>query len=294
MKISIYTFVKDGLFYDFHVVPMLRQHLALADEIIVNEGYSRDGTFEAISRIDPKIKVHQFVWDRSDPNGWHREFKNQARKLCTGDWCILLDCDEFIPEWEFPRLRRFLETTDSHIVPVRFTHFYGNYRVYLAKPRAVTPSTGLRIHRNLPEIEVWGDGANVRRRGQADDTGVTAAETFEVHHFGNVRRPARLRQKWRTQALQHDAKKPRWDKVPAAVFDMFPHRWDDAEFLSLLDVYPGPYIQVVNDDPAEFTRDDMWLYDHLTAAAGPGPNDIHSDRGRRAGKTLTAPATRDH
>jgi hypothetical protein len=43
-----------------------------------------------------------------------------------GDWCILLDCDEFIPEWEFERLRQFLASTDKDLVPVRFYHFYAN------------------------------------------------------------------------------------------------------------------------------------------------------------------------
>lgn len=263
MKLSLYTFVKDGLFYDFHVVAMLRHHLPLADEIIVNEGFSTDGTFEAISSIDPKIHVHRFHWDRADPSAWHRRFKNQARELCSGDWCVLLDCDEFIPEWEFARLRAFLETTEKSIVPVRFTHFYGNYRVYLAKRRDITPVTGLRVHRNLPSIEVWGDGANVRFAGGEPLDAAVAAETFDVHHFGSVRRPARLRQKWRVQAQQHDAARPRWDKVPAMVYDMFPHQWDDRDFLQLLDIYEGPYIQAVRDDPAEFTRDDMWLYEYL-------------------------------
>ena len=267
MKLSIYTFVKDGLFYDFHVVAMLKHHLPLADEIVVNEGYSTDGTFEAISTLDPKIAVHRFDWDRSDPSAWHRQFKNQARRLCSGDWCVLLDCDEFIPEWEFARLRAFLEQTDKTIVPVRFTHFYANYRVYLARQRAITPETGLRVHRNLPDIEAWGDGANVRHVGGADDSGSVATTTFDVHHFGSVRRPARLRQKWRTQAQQHDVARPRWDKVPAVVYDMFPHRWNDEEFLRLLEIYNGPYIQAVRDDPAEFTRDDMWLYEHLKRRA---------------------------
>lgn len=60
MKISLYTFVKNGLFYDFHVEAMLRHQLPLADEIIVNEGLSTDGTYEAIRSIDPKIQVHRF------------------------------------------------------------------------------------------------------------------------------------------------------------------------------------------------------------------------------------------
>jgi glycosyltransferase involved in cell wall biosynthesis len=265
MKLSVYTGVKDGLYYDFHVVQMLRHHLALADEIVVSEGFSEDGTYEAIRDLSPKIQVHRSHWDRSDPNGWHRKFKNDARVRCTGDWCILLDCDEFIPEWEFDRLRRFLETTDKLIVPVRFMHFYANYKVYIARPGPITPSLGMRIHRNLPEIEVWGDGANVRVAGSGGETPRTAEDVFEVHHFGTVRNPARLRQKWRTQARQHNAENPRWDRAPGFLFDMFPHRWDDPDMLPALDVYEGPYIQAVRDDPAEFTRDDMWLYEHLKA-----------------------------
>jgi glycosyltransferase involved in cell wall biosynthesis len=265
LKLSLYTGVKDGLFYDFHVVAMLRHHVPYVDEIVVNEGYSNDGTFEAITAIDPKIRVHRFEWDRSDPNAWHRQFKNQARELCTGDWCILLDCDEFIPEWEFARLRAFLAGTDKTIVPVQFIHFYGNYRVHMERLPRITPATGRRIHRNLPDIEVWGDGANVRIRGEADDSAAVASETFEVHHFGSVRNPARLRQKWRTQAKQHDAARPRWDKAPAFLFDIFPHRWDDPDCLADLGIYHGPDIQAVRDDPDEFTRDGFELLRLLSA-----------------------------
>jgi glycosyltransferase involved in cell wall biosynthesis len=267
MKLSIYTGVKNGLFYDFHVAAMLRHHVPLADEIIVNEGFSTDGTFEAIQNIDPKIHVHRFEWDRSNPDTWHRDFKNRARELCTGDWCVLLDCDEFIPEWEFARLRSFLEATDKTLVPVKFVHFYGNYRVFLDRLPKIIPLTGVRIHRNAPDVDVWGDGANVRIRGREYDAATVAQETFDVHHFGSVRRPARLRQKWRVQAKQHDARNPRWSKIPGFVFDMFPHRWDDPDCLNDLAIYEGPYIQAVRDDPAEFTRDDMWLYDHLKIRA---------------------------
>jgi glycosyltransferase involved in cell wall biosynthesis len=263
VKISIYTFVKDGLFYDFHVAAMLRHHLPLADEIVVNEGFSTDGTFEAILGIDPKVKIHRSRWDQSNPDTWHRDFKNRARELCTGDWCILLDCDEFIPEWEFDRLRSYLAAAETSIVPVKFVHFYGNYKVYLATLPQIIPLTGMRIHRNIPEIEVWGDGANVRFRDREYDASTVAQSAFDVHHFGTVRNPARLRQKWRTQARQHDARNPRWDKVPSLVFNMFPHQWKDPDFLDKLAIYDPPYIKAVRDDPAEFTRDDFWLYEHL-------------------------------
>jgi glycosyltransferase involved in cell wall biosynthesis len=268
MKLSLYTFVKDGLYYDFHVVAMLRHHLPLADEIIVNEGYSTDGTYEAINNLDPKIRIYRFEWDRSDPSAWHRKFKNKARELCTGDWCILLDCDEFIPEWEFQRLRTFLEATDKSIVPLRITNFYGNYKVYIAKQRPITPVEGMRIHRNLSTMEVWGDGHNVRIAGKEYDEASVARETFAMHHFGCVRNPARLRQKWRTQAKQHDTRNPKWDRLPGLLFDMMPHQWKDEDFLGDLATYEGPHVQAVRDDPDEFVRDDFLLYDYLRRKAG--------------------------
>ena len=92
----------------------------------------------------------------------------------------MLDCDEFIPEWEFDRLRRYLETTARSIVPVKFVHFYANYKVYLKQLPRICPQFGYRIHRNLPEIEVWGDGANVsdgdKRLDARDASGETAFE----------------------------------------------------------------------------------------------------------------------
>src|SRR5262249_31153228 len=231
MKLSIYTFVKDGLYYDFHVVDMLKHHLPLADEIIVNEGFSTDGTYEAINEIDPKIKVHRFHWDRSDPFTWHIKFKNQARKLCTGDWCILLDCDEFIPEWQFEPLRRLMTTTDKTMMCMKYMHFYGNYQVINTNPRQFHwPLYKMVIHRNRDDIEVWGDGSNVAVRG-SEDRSMDPDTPFECHHFGFVRNPARLRQKWRTQAKMHNQDNPKWDKTPGVLFDLFPHRWDDKDLL---------------------------------------------------------------
>ena len=62
MKLSLYTFVKNGLENDFHVEAMLKHHAPLVDEIIVNEGYSTDGTYEKISAISNNINVFRTNW----------------------------------------------------------------------------------------------------------------------------------------------------------------------------------------------------------------------------------------
>ncbi len=265
MKLSIYTFVKDGLYYDFHVVEMLKHHIPLADEIIVNEGYSKDGTYEAIATLHQKIKVFRSHWDKSNPKEWYRKFKNACREKCTGDWCILLDCDEFIPEWEFPKIRRTLENTNKIIYPMKYINFYGNYKVFNAYPEKIGwPAIKYTIHRNLPDMTIWGDGSNVKLSSWEDNqypNNLVGDPLVTVHHFGFVRDAARLRQKWRKQKMANENSK--WDFLPGFIFDILPHRWNDPFFTPYLDIYDGPYIKPVKESPEKFIRDGLKMYKHL-------------------------------
>jgi hypothetical protein len=263
----VYTYVKDGLFNDLHVLDMLRHHLPLADEIIVNEGYSRDGTYEKITRIDPKIRVFRTHWARpNDTRSWYVPLKDAARRECQGQWCLHLDADEFIPEWEFSAIRKHVETTDDVMTPVRFINFYGNYKVFNAHPEKLNwPARKMILHRNIPEIEFWGDGANIRLRGTELDWSCSQTE-FTCHHFGTVRHAARLRQKWHIQGHMYKEKK-RWFTLPAFLFNWRPHDWRDPLFLDDLEIYDGPYVQAVRENPNEFVRDRFQLYEYLKSRA---------------------------
>jgi len=269
MMLSLYTFVRDGLHYDYHVVDMLRHHLPLADEIIVNEGYSTDGTYEAISAIDSKIKVFRSDWGKPNGHEWFARFKNAARERCQGDWCVLLDCDEFVPEWEFGPLRQYLEHTKEIMIPLTMIHFYGNYKVFNAFPEKFGwPARKMLVHRNLAEIEIWGDGSNVRLRNTRPDWS-TRSVTFSAHHFGAVRHPARFREKSRNVfGNTHRGPKRHWFNVPSALFDWLPHPWKDPQFLPYLSTYEGPHVKAVLDNPDEFVRDGFYLYDRLVRARG--------------------------
>jgi glycosyltransferase involved in cell wall biosynthesis len=258
VKISLYTAAKDAIANDLHVEAMLRHHLPLADEIIVNEGYSSDDTYERITSIDPKIKVFRSVWETPKDLAWCIGFKDAARRHCKGDWCIHLDCDEFIPEWEFDAIRKHLETASEDLVPVRFLNFYGNYRVIHSKPEKVHwPTQKMIIHRNREDIEFWGDGSNVKLRG-VDFEWTLSSRMFTVHHFGMIRDAGALRQKWWIQGRavagkSSPIKPPRW------LFSLFPHDWKDPQFFPDLEIYPGPDVVAVKAEPAEFVRDRMKL-----------------------------------
>lgn len=260
MRLSVYTFVKDALYFDYHLLDMLRHHLPLADEIVVSEGYSKDRTYEAIRDFDPKVVVVRNRIDDSEPKSWLRRAKDSARQRCTGDWCLLLDCDEFIPEWEFERIRAFIETTDATIAAADYTHFYGNYKVYYENPsRGFPPMTKRILHRNLPEIEIYGDGSDVGLpNGIAS---IEATERFACHHFGEVRKASRLRHKWRIQGNRDIRDK--WDWMPPVLFDLFPHKWVSGDVMPHLHVYEGPFVQAVRENPNEFVRDNFVLYNAL-------------------------------
>lgn len=268
MRISIYTAIKDGLRNDLHPEAMLRHHLPLADEIIVNEGFSKDRTFQRISSIDPRIRVFRSNWEIPKNEQWCVGFKDAARQACTGDWCIHLDCDEFIPEWEFAEIREYLGRTNDIMIPVQFVNFYGNYRVYHAAPKKVLwPDRKMIIHRNLPEIEFWGDGSNVKLNGSAFDWNVSSKQ-FTVHHFGMVRNSGILRYKWWIQGRATAGKSTRL-RPPLWLFKLLPHDWMDAAYLNDLLLYEGPFIQAVRDNPNEFTRDNMVLARHLQGTRQP-------------------------
>jgi hypothetical protein len=242
---------------------MLKHHLPLADEIIVNEGYSTDGTYERICNLDPKIKVHRHRWNQ--PAGtaeWYIEAKDTARKMCQGEWCFHLDADEFVPEWEFDEIRRHIASTTEDLIPVRFLNFYANYKVLHANPeKVVWPARKMILHRNRPDIEFWGDGANIRLKGTVLDWNNSPLR-YTVHHFGTVRNAARLRQKWNVQAGVY-AKKRRWFRMPSFLFNLRPHDWRDPQFLDDLQTYEGPYVKAVQENPEEFIRDRLKMYYYL-------------------------------
>jgi glycosyltransferase involved in cell wall biosynthesis len=271
MKLSVYTFVKNGLYQDYHVLDMLRHHLPLADEIVVHEGLSTDGTYEAIKDLDPKVKVFRSDWDAHKGMDYAVRFKDEARKRCTGDWCVLLDCDEFIPEWEFGPLRARLGACREEVLPVTLLNFYGNYKVYNADPeRFRWPGRKVIIHRNRSDVEVYGDASSVRLVGHESAWGGPPALT--VHHFGYVRKGARLREKWRNmRGRLYFARAPRF-LLPSFLFNLFPHRWTDPDYLPYLRLYEGPHVKAVRDNPDEFVRDRFRLYDYLKKhPSAPGP-----------------------
>ena len=64
MKISVFTCILNPEFWCFPYQEALRSYCELADEVIVVDGGSIDGSLDKIKKISDKIKIVTLKWPR--------------------------------------------------------------------------------------------------------------------------------------------------------------------------------------------------------------------------------------
>lgn len=137
MRISGFTFLRNGEMLNYPFTQSIRSVLPLVDEFVVALGESRDRTEELVRGIgDPKIRVLKTSWNESmRGDGRVKGFvygqqKSIALFNCTGDWAFYLEGDEVVHEDDLPVIRaameRHLEDQDVECLIFDYLHFYGN------------------------------------------------------------------------------------------------------------------------------------------------------------------------
>lgn len=134
MKISGFTFIRNGVTLGYPFVPSIRSLLPLCDEIIVNVPRSTDATLAQVKAIgDPKIRIIESAWDEKEKLGdpIMRRHTDLALAECTGDWCVYIQGDEVLHEDSIPAMRdcmaRELNNPKVQALLVNYTHFYGSF-----------------------------------------------------------------------------------------------------------------------------------------------------------------------
>jgi len=134
MRVSGFTFIRNGNALGYPFVPAIRSLLPLCDEVIVNVPRSTDGTLESVKAIqDPRIVVIETEWDEQQRTGGLAlsHHTNIALAQCSGDWCVYIQGDEVLHEDSVPAMRAVMEREQSNPAVqgllVNYTHFYGSY-----------------------------------------------------------------------------------------------------------------------------------------------------------------------
>lgn len=134
MKISGFSYVRNGIEYDYPFVEAIRSILPICDEFIMVVGDSRDRSREAVENINsPKIKIVDTVWNMDMREGG-KVFAQQANiglDHVTGDWAFHIQADEVMHEKDLPEIMDAVyrydkdERVDGLLFP--FLHFWGSY-----------------------------------------------------------------------------------------------------------------------------------------------------------------------
>ena len=94
MKISAFTFIKNGQILGYPFIQSICSILSIVDEFIINVGESEDDTLSLIQSIDSqKIRIIQSNWnDTMQDRGYvYGQQKMIAQFNCTGDWVFYIE-----------------------------------------------------------------------------------------------------------------------------------------------------------------------------------------------------------
>ena len=162
MKVSGFTFLRNGHKMGYPFVESINSILPIVDEFVVALGPSDDDTEEMVRGIgDPKIRIIPTHWNERIRNDYsfkgfvYGQQKSIALFNCTGDWAFYLEGDEVVHENDLPKIRaameKYLDDEEVEALVFDYLHFYGNANTYAWSPAWYR--TAPRILRNT--IPAW-------------------------------------------------------------------------------------------------------------------------------------------
>ena len=141
MKVSAFTFIKNGQILGYPFIESIKSILKIVDEFVINVGESEDETFELVQAIDSKkIRIINSKWNDSlHTKGYvYGQQKMISQFNCTGDWAFYIEADEVYHEDDLNKInncmKENLDNPNVEALVFDFYHFYGNANSYLDSP----------------------------------------------------------------------------------------------------------------------------------------------------------------
>jgi len=141
MKVSAFTFIKNGQILGYPFIQSIQSVLPIVDEFVINVGESDDDTLRLIESIhSPKIRILQSKWNQNmkDRGYIYGQQKMIAQFNCLGDWAFYIEGDEIYHENDLSKIKAAMNHNlkDSNVEALAFDffHFYGNANTYLDSP----------------------------------------------------------------------------------------------------------------------------------------------------------------
>ena len=193
MKVSAFTFIKNGELLGYPFLESIKSVLPIVDEFVINIGRSEDNTVELIKSIeDKKIRIIESEWNDTmrDRGFVYGQQKMIAQYNCTGDWAFYIEGDEVYHENDLEKIKNSMLTNLKNpaveALVFDFYHFYGNGNSVLNSPgwyRSEARIIKNSIRSYAPDGLFWLILSSNKkgRYPRAKKTGVTC------YHYGWVR-----------------------------------------------------------------------------------------------------------
>ena len=216
MKVSAFTFIKNGQILGYPFIESIKSILKIVDEFVINVGESEDETFELVQAIDSKkIRIINSKWNDSlHTKGYvYGQQKMISQFNCTGDWAFYIEADEVYHEDDLNKInncmKENLDNPNVEALVFDFYHFYGNANSYLDSPgwyRSEARIIKNSIRTYAPDGLFWLvlDNNKKGRYPKAKHTGA------HCYHYGWVRTEQQMNLK--SQRVQKY-----WGKKPSKV-----------------------------------------------------------------------------
>ncbi|NCA22320.1 MAG: glycosyltransferase family 2 protein [Crocinitomicaceae bacterium] len=200
MKVTGFTFIRNGVKLDYPIVEAIQSILPICDDFVVAVGNSEDDTLGLIQAIDPsKIRIIETIWDDSlRENGAVLAVEtNKAFHAIESDsdWAFYIQGDEVIHEQYLPIIKSAMEgfKDDKKVDGLLFhyRHFYGSYD-YVGASNSWYKDE-IRVIKNDKSIYSFKDAQGFRK-GDNEKLNVIGIPVY-VNHYGWVKDPRAMQQK---------------------------------------------------------------------------------------------------
>lgn len=165
--ISVNFVIKNGVLQGYPFWESLASCLDFADEVVVSEGYSEDGTMQFIEKFVElhadkcDFRVYQDDWDahRSGRGELIAKISDINMRRCRYEWVYYLQADEVLHPDNSEFVRNIaMEHEEFNSVSFRFAHFIGSWKPLPKEGGAYNEA--IRFTRNRRDIRFLGDAWN--------------------------------------------------------------------------------------------------------------------------------------
>ena len=170
MKISAFSYVRNGIQLGYPFIEAIKSVLPLVDEFIVVVGDSTDGTRTTIEQINnPKIKIVDTLWDeamRTKGIIFAQQSNIGLDNVSKdADWLFHIQADEVIHEKDYDTIKKamqkYLHDKSVEGFLFKFINFFGDYNHWAPSRRFHQKE--IRIIRNNSKYRSYKDSQGFRR-----------------------------------------------------------------------------------------------------------------------------------